>query len=76
LYEITTLDTPLARHREPWETIGKSKEALDVAQWERMQTGRLSEHFGAKSDYVRRTSSHRDTAFMEKAFIMIHSYSS
>ena len=24
----------------------------------------------------RRTSSHHDTAFMEKAFIMIHSYSS
>ena len=39
------LGTPLARHREPWETIGKSKEALDAAQWERMQTGRLSEHF-------------------------------
>ena len=50
------LGTPLARHREPWETIGKSKEALDVAQWERMQTGRLSEHFGAKSDYVRRAA--------------------
>ena len=47
------LGTPLARHREPWETIGKSKEALDAAQWERMQTGRLSEHFWAKSDYVR-----------------------
>ena len=51
------LGTPLARHREPWETIGKSKEALDVAQWEHMQTGRLSEHFGAKSDYVRRPRS-------------------
>ena len=45
LYEIIMLGTPLARHREPWETIGKSKEALDAAQWERMQTGRLSEHF-------------------------------
>ena len=54
MYEVITLGTPLARHREPWETIGKSKEALDVAQWERMQTGRLSEHFGAISDYVRR----------------------
>ena len=38
------LGTPLARHREPWETIGSSKEALDTAQWEGMQTGRLSEH--------------------------------
>ena len=48
------LGTPLARHKEPWETIGKSKEALDAAQWERMQTARLSEHFWAISDYVRR----------------------
>ena len=48
------LDTPLARHKEPWETIVKSIEALDAAQWEHMQTGRVSEHFGAKSDYVRR----------------------
>jgi hypothetical protein len=47
------LGTPLARPREPWETIGKSKEALDAAQWEHMQTGRVSEHFWAKSDYVR-----------------------
>ena len=39
------LDTPLARHKEPWETIVKSIEALDAAQWEHMQTGRLSEHF-------------------------------
>jgi hypothetical protein len=54
LYEIITLGTPLARPREPWETIDKSKEASDAAQWERMQTGRLSEHFGAISDYVRR----------------------
>ena len=28
------LDTPLARHKEPWETIVKSIEALDAAQWE------------------------------------------
>ena len=48
------LGTPLARPREPWETIGKSKEASDAAQWERIQTGRVSEHFWAKSDYVRR----------------------
>ena len=54
--------TPLARHREPWETIGKSKEALDAAQWERMQTGRLSEHFWAKSDYVRRGAARRGAA--------------
>ena len=47
------LETPLARPREPWETIGKSKEASDAAQWEHMQTGRVSEHFWAKSDYVR-----------------------
>ena len=39
------LGTPLARHREPWETIGRSKEASDANQWERMQMGRLSEHF-------------------------------
>ena len=32
LYEIITLSTPLARHREPWKTIGKSKEVLDAAQ--------------------------------------------
>ena len=54
LYEIIMLDTPLARHKEPWETIVTSIEALDAAQWEHMQTGRLSEHFWAKSDYVRR----------------------
>ena len=47
------LDAPLARHREPWETMDKSKEALDAAQREPMQTGRLSEHLWAKSDYVR-----------------------
>ena len=57
LYEIITLGTPLARHGEPWETIGKSKEALDAAQRESMQTDRLSEHFWAKSDYVRRLTS-------------------
>ena len=50
------LDTPLVRHKEPWETIIKSIEALDAAQWERMQMGRLSEHFWAKSDYVRRSA--------------------
>ena len=50
------LGTLLARPREPWETIGKSKEALDAAQWEHMQTGRVSEHFWAKSDYVRRAA--------------------
>jgi hypothetical protein len=59
LYKIITLGTPLARHREPWETIGRSKEALDAGQWERMQTGRLSEHFGAKSDYGRRAGASR-----------------
>ena len=53
------LGTPLARPREPWETIGKSKEALGAAQWERMQTGRLSEHFWAKSDYVCRAAGRR-----------------
>ena len=50
------LGTPLARHGEPWETIGKSKEALDAAQREPMQTDRLSEHFWAISDYVRRAA--------------------
>ena len=56
------LGTPLARLREPQETIGKSKEALGAAQWERMQTGRLSEHFWAKSDYVRRGAAWRAAA--------------
>ena len=32
----------------------RSKEASDTGQWERMQTGRVSEHFWAKSDYVGR----------------------
>ena len=34
----------------------RSKEASDTGQWERMQTGRVSEHFWAKSDYVRRVA--------------------
>ena len=62
MYEIITLGTPPASHREPWGTIGKSKEALDAAQWERMQTGRVSEHFWAKSDYVRRRATPPSTA--------------
>ena len=33
--------------------MDKSKEPLDAAQREPMQTGRLSEHLWAKSDYVR-----------------------
>ena len=37
----------------------RSKEASDTGQWERMQTGRVSEHFWAKSDYVRRSALRR-----------------